>query len=498
MERLIELRRGEPDELARLLNWLIEQKDWSATRLVEKRCQATIAESADLLYIVAEAQLPRGDAAAAEQSAGQALKLNPSADEPSLAMHFQTAKGLAERGRFEWATNEWERVIHNAPPHSPAGIAAAGSLAELYHDREETIVPPKRWHASRRSMPRQSNLWSLPDLESGDALALGAVRARMSIISTPAIGRPSAIGPSSAQCLEKALATQSYDIEVLIECYQMPDSPADYRAKIRKLIEKRLCELREQAADFGANPAAASPCNEFAWLAANTEGDLDEALRLSKRSLDLVGEQGAYCDTLARVYFAKGDYAEAVKQQTRAAELLPHMLAVRNQLALFRKKAAEKGIEIEEIDKAEKQSAPSKSRCCRMKAGVPGPLPSRPAIPSASSGAFIARCPPMPTIKLPGVELALADQGAGRPVVLVHGFPMDHSIWAQQVESLAPHCRVITPDLRGAGRSSVTPGKTTVARMGGRPGRHARRPGDHGADRARWAFDGRLRGVPFL
>ena len=39
---------------------------------------------------------------------------------------------------------------------------------------------------------------------------------------------------------------------------------------------------------------------------------------------------------------------------------------------------------------------------------------------------------------------------------------MDHSIWAQQVQSLAPHYRVIAPDLRGFGRSSVTPGKVTV------------------------------------
>ena len=69
----------------------------------------------------------------------------------------------------------------------------------------------------------------------------------------------------------------------------------------------------------------------------------------------------------------------------------------------------------------------------------------------------------MPTIKLPGVDLSLADDGAGRPVVLIHGFPMDHSIWAQQVQSLAPYYRVITPDLRGFGRSSVTPGKVTVA-----------------------------------
>jgi 3-oxoadipate enol-lactonase len=68
----------------------------------------------------------------------------------------------------------------------------------------------------------------------------------------------------------------------------------------------------------------------------------------------------------------------------------------------------------------------------------------------------------MPTIHLPGVDLDYCDQGAGRPVVLIHGFPMDRSIWAWQVESLARHYRLITPDLRGFGRSSVTQGKVTV------------------------------------
>jgi len=68
----------------------------------------------------------------------------------------------------------------------------------------------------------------------------------------------------------------------------------------------------------------------------------------------------------------------------------------------------------------------------------------------------------MSILALAGVEMALADQGTGRPVVLIHGFPMDHSIWVQQVQSLAPHYRVITPDLRGSGRSSVSPGKVTV------------------------------------
>jgi pimeloyl-ACP methyl ester carboxylesterase len=40
------------------------------------------------------------------------------------------------------------------------------------------------------------------------------------------------------------------------------------------------------------------------------------------------------------------------------------------------------------------------------------------------------------------------------PVVLVHGFPLDHRIWHKQVHDLAPVCRVITPDLRGFGHST--------------------------------------------
>ena len=150
---------------------------------------------------------------------------------------------------------------------------------------KKTSGRPKRWAASRRPMPSGPTSGPCSNQESGDAVTLGTLRARMDYFEA-CHWKAQGDRARQRECLDKALATQSYDIEVLIECYQMPDSPADYRAKIRELIEKRLCELREQIADLGANPAAAQPCNEFAWLAANTEGDLDEALRLSKRSLE--------------------------------------------------------------------------------------------------------------------------------------------------------------------------------------------------------------------
>ena len=43
------------------------------------------------------------------------------------------------------------------------------------------------------------------------------------------------------------------------------------------------------------------------------------------------------------------------------------------------------------------------------------------------------------------------DLGEGRPVVLLHAFPLARAMWRPQVEALQPSYRVITPDLRGFG-----------------------------------------------
>ena len=55
-----------------------------------------------------------------------------------------------------------------------------------------------------------------------------------------------------------------------------------------------------------------------------------------------------------------------------------------------------------------------------------------------------------------GVELACFDQGTGTPVVLLHGFPLDHMMWQPQIDTLSSRCRVIAPDLRGFGNSSLS------------------------------------------
>lgn len=50
-------------------------------------------------------------------------------------------------------------------------------------------------------------------------------------------------------------------------------------------------------------------------------------------------------------------------------------------------------------------------------------------------------------------RLHTVESGAGRPLLAIHGFPHDHTLWDAQRAGLAPHARVITPDLRGFGTS---------------------------------------------
>ena len=53
------------------------------------------------------------------------------------------------------------------------------------------------------------------------------------------------------------------------------------------------------------------------------------------------------------------------------------------------------------------------------------------------------------------VELFYTDWGQGDPVVLIHGWPLDHQMWEYQAVFLASHgLRVITYDRRGFGKSS--------------------------------------------
>jgi 3-oxoadipate enol-lactonase len=54
--------------------------------------------------------------------------------------------------------------------------------------------------------------------------------------------------------------------------------------------------------------------------------------------------------------------------------------------------------------------------------------------------------------------LAYSDDGPGPVVVLLHGFPLDRTMWAAQQQTVGSIYRVIAPDLRGHGQSAAPDG----------------------------------------
>jgi len=57
--------------------------------------------------------------------------------------------------------------------------------------------------------------------------------------------------------------------------------------------------------------------------------------------------------------------------------------------------------------------------------------------------------------KINGITLAYNDQGTGLPIVFLHAFPLNRTMWAEQVKALSSQFRAITIDLRGHGESDA-------------------------------------------
>lgn len=56
-----------------------------------------------------------------------------------------------------------------------------------------------------------------------------------------------------------------------------------------------------------------------------------------------------------------------------------------------------------------------------------------------------------------GVEAGYDDLGSGLPLLFVHAFPLNRTMWAPQVSAMVERCRCIALDLRGFGETAVRP-----------------------------------------
>ncbi len=61
----------------------------------------------------------------------------------------------------------------------------------------------------------------------------------------------------------------------------------------------------------------------------------------------------------------------------------------------------------------------------------------------------------MNVIKIGSSTIHYKSEGAGGPVILIHGFSLDHRMWKPQIDFLSKKHQVIGYDMRGFGKSSI-------------------------------------------
>ena len=74
------------------------------------------------------------------------------------------------------------------------------------------------------------------------------------------------------------------------------------------------------------------------------------------------------------------------------------------------------------------------------------------------------------TVDVGGQKMSVWERGPadGTPIVMVHGFPLDHSMWSNQIDGLDPdgeRFRIICPDLFGCGQSDLIEDGTSMEQI---------------------------------
>jgi len=277
-----------------------------------------------LLYLLAQACAEQGDRAAADKTAQQAQRVPRPSDLLGLVLRMQTAWMLGHRGSPAWAETEYRFLISCG---QAAVVTDSGHrFAEYLYDQGKPLAAAEVYQKTLEAMDQRR-------FDAGrerDSVIRG--RARMNYFrACHWLGQKDPV--KQLYYLERALQADPGEIDSLIACYRLPSVPPPFRERIVKSIQQETARSRDEMAK---DPKSPFPCNQLAWLVCNTQGDLDEALRASQKSLELSPNTSAYLDTLAHVYFANGDLANAVKYQTLAVEREPHSGLLNSELKRFR------------------------------------------------------------------------------------------------------------------------------------------------------------------
>jgi hypothetical protein len=320
--------RPESDDspvLAELV-WLAEHGLPETVRLVDRRWPQFAQSDAVAMYATALAWRRLGDEPEARRRAALAFEQTQGVDDAADRRN-EIARMLVRWGTIDWATREYEAVLASPTTPEETFATAAMLFGEVLHDHEE--------HARAADVYRQLLTRGAADgdpLRRALEMELPSVRSRMLYFEAcAAVAR----GDMAARrrLVEEAVEAYPKDVDALIALYRLPDNTPAQRAAAAAQVARAIEQID---AEIQALPEETKGYNEYAWLVANTEGDLEKATRYSRMSLEKSTDNSSFLDTLAHCHAAAGRISAAVRTQSLARRLEPHGQTIARNLERFR------------------------------------------------------------------------------------------------------------------------------------------------------------------
>lgn len=288
-----------------------------------------IRDHAVVGFAAAAAEQARGDKAKAEALAADAFE-KTDGDFPA---RLQAAVMLAKWGCVDWATRCYKAILEDPQTPIEQLSLAAFMYAEFLHDLEQDDEAAGALGRLLASLEQNAGA-----NQAQIAQQLGrdprSTKSRMHFFESCAAAKR---GDAAARRTAAELAVAAYprDVDALIALYALPENSPEQKAAAVKKIKKAVNQIENE---IQAVPDDANGYNEYAWLVANTEGDIKKATKYSKFSLVRSFDNASYLDTLAHCRAAAGDYKAAVRTQSLARRQEPHNRTIQRNLARFEKR----------------------------------------------------------------------------------------------------------------------------------------------------------------
>jgi tetratricopeptide (TPR) repeat protein len=260
------------------------------------------------------------------QKAVQALDRVISQNPYSFRARVLLAQAYASSGDLPKAIDALEAVAQDAPQVLPA-LAQYQQQAGRLNDAIDTYTRALETQPTN-TLVKVRRILALDDAKRYSEAATAAADAARQHPEEPAFPRLQADALSRAgdgaraiQVLEgaaKLFPADSATQLALAGLYSDAGRTADAEKLLRQMI--------------ASEPSNANALNHLGYLLARNGRDLDEAIRLVNRALEVEPGKGEYLDSLGWAYFQRGDLSQAEKYLGAAAEQLPENSEIQDHL----------------------------------------------------------------------------------------------------------------------------------------------------------------------